>query len=470
MAKIDQHQIPVIDNGLEGTCPGSPQILSLLDEYRAARTTFYKFVDEAKENGEGKLRGNLDDNDKRAAEFAIKSLCEIEAQYFGLITNSNLHGYVPPIIFCKLKAIYEFRSTELTRSLSDGVEAIQALINHNIPPFRFIPKYSTIRLSESGKMSYFPIQDYIIYFGTGKLGLQAAEREKKNIPDMLPVGYGLVRAFAQRAIVDGALDQTVARHLYRVTREKFEDAAEGNACAERTLAHAHLLVERLKGISPRDRHYKDLDIELTPLKAFETVNTKPFWYLEYSPADRQRIAQCYSELGRHAEGFKFTPQQIRAFHRWAVLIDDAVTSPEEIIEERTRALKNTKKAFSEDELAAVSAIDVNKNQWGSQIAEIVLNRLTNLNLPTSDPDLGRVFIFPLGRVLSIIGVSNKLDRIPEIKAALDEGRLRLLERLSDSDLREIIAVAKSQESPKVILKFIGGETYKEAARERFKNA
>jgi len=132
MTEIDQRQIPVIDDGLEGTCPKSPQMLSLLDEYRAARDAFYNIVNPAQENGDKILRVNLDGDEKRVAQFNIKSLCEIEAQYFGLITNQALYGYVPPKVFCKLKAIYEFKSTELTISLTEDVEAIQDLTENNI--------------------------------------------------------------------------------------------------------------------------------------------------------------------------------------------------------------------------------------------------------------------------------------------------------------------------------------------------
>jgi hypothetical protein len=441
-----------------------------LNAYIRESELFRERVKQRIASGEEILRVPFGFHDSRHAIVDLRQLRRAEEELVALITNPGAQGYLPTHVYGNLKVIHHFLPTADGRLVQETENTVNALIRSGIPPFRFVPTYDAIEITPEGRPSYFPIQDYLIYFGAGLLGIQAKERrERSKGPShkMLPVNLSAIRLFAQKAIVNGTLDPVVAKHLLRVSQGKFESDSSTTNLSQRMLRQGDFLASTLKDIAWAPKSLLELPVTVRPSEAYQTISSDPYWYLYYSEADRIRIAEAYVQLQKHEDMNQFSAMQLHSFHQAASLILDSLPEPAEILQAKRIRSRTRYEDATPEELRTMVSRTARENGWEQSIADDVLARLRALDSSTPLITFCAIFFGPQGSVLRAIDLSGKLDTLAEVKIAIDQGRIDLLRRLDGAVLGAIVKEAFRAGIVTTRLKFCGGAGYRQFASTAF---
>lgn len=439
----------------------------MLEPYRRASRAFREQVRKKLESGQETERVPVNADGTRYAIVDLGQLRNFEAQLFDLVDNPSIAGYLHAKVYRNLKATHHFLPVEGEHFIQHTLAMVQNLIQDGVPPFRTIPRHDLIVISPEGTTSYFPIQDYIIYLGAGLLGVQAASRIDKTSNEMLPVDSSAIRLFAQKAIVRGSFDPVAAKHLLRIVRSKFESTEVASVVGQRTLREADRLASTFENFSSTPKVFRELPQALGPYEAYQHTSIDPYWYLYYSDADRARISGSYSLLQHHEDLVLFSSQQISSFYEAASLVLDSLPAPREFYRLTKQRLQMPYEDVGPEGLRSMTSHTARKMGWTHCIVNDVQARLAALSESTPPRVLAEIFFGPHNTVLRAIDISGKLDTLEGVNAALDKGRIELIQRLNLDKLREILAAGFSEKILLTQVKFCGGAEYREIARESF---
>jgi hypothetical protein len=197
------------------------------------------------------------------------------------------------------------------------------------------------------------------------------------------------------------------------------------------------------------------------------MSSDSYWYLYHSDADRIRLAQSYLELEHHEDRVILTSRQLKSFHQAASLILDSLPDPSQIIKSRSGVSCSPFENVDLNELKTISSKMVRENGWEREIASLILQRLRDIPDSTSREILAKIFFGPQVSTLKVVGVSSSLDSLEQVKAAVDQGRLDLLKKLTDDVLQEVVAEGFRTQVLMRQIKFCGGAQYRQLANAKF---
>ena len=219
------------------------------------------------------------------------------------------------------------------------------------------------------------------------------------------------------------------------------------------------------------RELKTIDSVLKPLQAYEIISKSAYWYMNYNAEDRRYIASCYSQIDGSKQNASFSKAQISRFYDSATLILDSLAEPGEVVQ-RLRVIKKPKVRTpygdaDPGELKTIGVTQVRERGWTKALSTEVVKRLSELKEDASPSTLAKIFFGPIGSSLRMVEISSKLDSIDQIKEAIDQGRIELLQSLDKKSLRAVRQAAFKEEILIKSIKFAGGSEYCRIAQELF---
>ncbi len=323
-----------------------------------------------------------------------------------------------------------FGAADPTRVL----KRVERLLDADIPPI-FIEDMESV--SENGRP--FPLLDYIILFGSGKLGdRMSAARLNANMARRtidIPRAYPReIMLFAQKAFDNGErvpqLDRDLAFRVVYFTHAKGKNQPEymGNYPVA-----IEFLRDMLTAFIPQTRVY--------PRKFEDGMNvnfvcsTEP-WYLDFSPEDRIRIAERFKEMiyrnslivrGR-------TTSKEMAIQRMHALFPEVVEiTREDILVAGTRQRYTDAIASGQyDRVPQLIFVDPQYQQLKLDFLTLLEQKIQNHRQTKPDDFLKPLKGNGVGRRF---GLNEKLVYIHEIADIIHKYRLDILQNMSDADFQ-----------------------------------